>query len=43
VLPQFSVMTIARASLPFLAVMLLMIGLLIVFPQIALWLPRQLY
>jgi C4-dicarboxylate transporter DctM subunit len=43
VLPQFSVMTIARASLPFLAVMLSMIGLLIVFPQIALWLPRQLY
>lgn len=43
VLPQFSVMYIARASLPFLAVMLVMIGLLIVFPQIALWLPRQLY
>jgi C4-dicarboxylate transporter, DctM subunit len=43
VLPKFSVMTIARASLPFLAVMLLMIALLIVFPQIALWLPRRLY
>jgi C4-dicarboxylate transporter, DctM subunit len=43
VLPQFPVMYIARASAPFLAVMLFMIGLLIAFPQIALWLPRQLY
>ena len=43
VLPRFSVMYIARGSLPFLAVMLFMIGLLIAFPQIALWLPRQLY
>jgi len=43
VLPRFSVMYIARSSLPFLAVMLLMVGLLIVFPDIALWLPRLLY
>jgi tripartite ATP-independent transporter DctM subunit len=43
VLPRFSVMYIARASLPFLSVMLLMIGLLIAFPEIALWLPRLLY
>jgi tripartite ATP-independent transporter DctM subunit len=43
VLPKFSVMYIARGSLPFLGVMLAMLGLLIVFPQIALWLPRQLY
>lgn len=43
VLPRFSVMYIARGSLPFLAVMLLMIALLVAFPQLALWLPRQLY
>jgi tripartite ATP-independent transporter DctM subunit len=43
VLPQFSVTYIARASLPFLAVMLLMIGILIFFPELALWLPRKLY
>jgi C4-dicarboxylate transporter, DctM subunit len=43
VLPKFSVMYIARASLPFLAVMILMIWILIFFPQLALWLPRQLY
>lgn len=43
VLPQFSVTYIARASLPFLSVMLLMIGILIFFPELALWLPRQLY
>jgi TRAP-type C4-dicarboxylate transport system permease large subunit len=43
VLPRFSVMFIARGSLPFLAVMLAMIGFLIAFPQIALWLPRRLY
>ena len=43
VLPRFSVMYIARASLPFLAVMILMIGILIFFPGLALWLPRLLY
>jgi C4-dicarboxylate transporter, DctM subunit len=43
VLPKFSVMYIARASLPFLAVMIARIWILIFFPQIALWLPRQLY
>ncbi len=43
VLPKFSVMYIARGSLPFLAAMLLMIGILIVFPGLALWLPRLLY
>ena len=43
VLPKFSVMYIARASLPFLAVMILMIGILIFFPGLALWLPRLLY
>ncbi len=43
VLPKFSVMYIARASLPFLAVMMLMIWILIFFPGLALWLPRLLY
>jgi tripartite ATP-independent transporter DctM subunit len=43
VLPKFSVMYIARASLPFLAVMILMVWILIFFPGLALWLPRLLY
>jgi len=43
VLPKFSVTYIARASLPFLAVMLLMIAILIFFPEVALWLPNRLY
>ncbi len=43
VLPRFSVMYIARASLPFLAVMILMVWILIFFPELALWLPRLLY
>ena len=43
VLPKFSVMYIARSSLPFLAVMILMVWLLIFFPDLAMWLPRQLY
>ena len=43
VLPKFSVMYIARASLPFLAVMILMIWVLIFFPGLALWLPNILY
>jgi tripartite ATP-independent transporter DctM subunit len=43
VLPKFSVIYIARASLPFLAVMILMIWVLIFFPGLALWLPNILY
>ena len=43
VLPKFSIMYIARASLPFLAVMILMVWILIFFPDLALWLPRLLY
>lgn len=43
VLPKFSVMYIARSSLPFLAVMILMVWILIFFPDLAMWLPRQLY
>jgi C4-dicarboxylate transporter DctM subunit len=43
VLPKFSIMYIARASLPFLGVMILMVWILIFFPELALWLPRLLY
>lgn len=43
VLPKFSVMFIARSSLPFLAVMILMVWILIFFPDLAMWLPRRLY
>ena len=43
VLPRFSVMYVARSSLPFLATMLLMVGILIAWPELALWLPRLLY
>jgi C4-dicarboxylate transporter, DctM subunit len=43
VLPKFSVMYIARASLPFLAVMILMVWILIFFPELAMWLPKKLY
>jgi tripartite ATP-independent transporter DctM subunit len=43
VMPRYSVMYIARASLPFLAVMILMVWILIFFPELALWLPRRLY
>jgi C4-dicarboxylate transporter, DctM subunit len=43
VLPQFSILYIARASAPFLAVLLAMVALLVAFPELALWLPRQLY
>ena len=43
VLPKFPVMFIARASLPFLAVMILMVWILIFFPDLAMWLPRRLY
>jgi len=43
VLPQFSVGFIAKSSLPLLGTLLLMIGILVAFPQLALWLPRVLY
>ena len=43
VLPRFSVLYIARGSLPFLAVMLAMVWILIVYQEVALWLPRLLY
>ncbi len=43
VLPKFSVVYIARSSLPLLGTMLLMVWILIFFPRLALWLPKVLY
>lgn len=43
VLPKFSVMFIARSTLPFLVVMILMVWILIFFPGLAMWLPKLLY
>jgi len=43
VLPKFSVVFIARSSLPLLGTMLLMVWILIFFPRLALWLPKVLY
>jgi len=43
VLPQFSVVFIARSSLPLLGTMILMVWILIFFPKLALWLPKILY
>jgi C4-dicarboxylate transporter, DctM subunit len=43
VLPQFSVMFIARSSMPLLGTMILMVWILIFFPKLALWLPKILY
>ncbi len=43
VLPKYSILTIAAGALPFLIPMLLMIVILIAFPELALWLPGILY
>lgn len=43
VVPQYDIMVIARGALPFLVPILLVIALLIAFPQLALWLPSVLY
>jgi tripartite ATP-independent transporter DctM subunit len=43
VLPKFSVVFIARSSLPLLGTMILMVWILIFFPKLALWLPKILY
>ncbi len=43
VLPQFNLITIFRGALPFLIPVVIVIGLLIAFPDFALWLPRVLY
>jgi tripartite ATP-independent transporter DctM subunit len=43
VLPQYSIITIAKGTLPFLIPLFITIWLLILFPQLALWLPELLY
>ena len=43
VLPKYSILQIAVGTLPFLIPMLLIITLLIIYPGIALWLPKLLY
>ncbi len=43
VLPKFSVVFIAKSSMPLLGTMLLMVWILIFFPRLALWLPKVLY
>ena len=43
VAPKYSILTVARGSLPFLFPMLLVIVILALFPDIALWLPSILY
>ena len=43
VLPKFSVVFIAKSSLPLLGTMFLMVWILIFFPKLALWLPKVLY
>lgn len=43
VVPEHDVMTIAAACLPLIPVLLLLVVLLTVFPQLALWLPGVLY
>jgi tripartite ATP-independent transporter DctM subunit len=42
-LVKYDLMVIGRASFPFIPGMLLLIVILIVFPQLALWLPNMLY
>lgn len=43
VLPKYPITTIAAGTVPFLIPMLLTIWILILFPQLALWLPNLLY
>ncbi len=43
VLPKYSILTIAAGALPFLIPMVLMIVIMIAFPELALWLPGILY
>jgi tripartite ATP-independent transporter DctM subunit len=43
VLPQYPITTIAKGTLPFLIPMFVTIWLLVLFPQLALWLPNVLY
>ena len=41
--PEISLMDIYRSIIPFVLVMVLALTLVMVFPQIALWLPEQVY
>jgi len=43
VLPRYSLLTIAYGALPFLIPMCLMIVILVLFPELATWLPSVLY
>jgi len=43
ILPKYSILTIARATLPFFIPIFVMIYLLMFLPDLALWLPRILY
>ncbi len=43
VVPKYDVLTIALGALPFIIPMLVMAVILVVFPQLALWLPSILY
>ena len=43
VLPKYSILQIAAGTLPFLIPMILIIILLVIYPGIALWLPKLLY
>lgn len=41
--PHITMVQVIRAGLPFLGLQALGLGLVIIFPEIALWLPRQVY
>ena len=43
VAPQYDIITIVRGVLPLLPAMLIMVVILVAFPQLALWLPSVLY
>ncbi|MFC1956332.1 TRAP transporter large permease [Chloroflexota bacterium] len=43
VVPKHDVLTIARGALPFIIPMLIMAALLVVFPELALWLPNLMF
>jgi TRAP-type mannitol/chloroaromatic compound transport system permease large subunit len=41
--PEISLLDIYKSIIPFVAVMIIGLGLVTAFPQIALWLPDQIY
>lgn len=43
VVPKYSIFTIAKAAVPFYPAVLILLTLLVAFPEIVLWLPFQLY